>query len=240
MGKEWVQYDPRQWDSDMICSVNIGLGAGSKNRDLEVLGVIRGIHAEVIGAMGLDNPFVSPDNIYNIFEKIVLLSGMPSAEQYFTRPDPEHVKRLLEAAQQGDGKEEAKMQMQVQIEQMKLQSKHQEAILKAEAQSHIERAQMEADQQVELAKLHSAQSIEAVKSVHTQQLENLKGQHSQAIQHLKDNNALELEEFKSVVQRGIHEDKMELEREKLQEASAARRERTTSANTRSAGRQGSV
>ena len=224
-GQDWVEYNPATWDPSMTCMVNVGLGAGSKDKDMEVLGLIRGIQSELVTAFGLDNPFVTPDHIYNLIEKIVLMSGFPTAEPYFMRPDPENVKRLMEASQQGDDTEQQKMQMQMQVEQMKLQSKHQEAVLKAEAQAHIEQAQMEADHQIELSKLQSAQSIEAVKAVHVQQLENMKASHARGLEMMRLEHDESMRIFESQAEDRRHAAKLAVDREKADkqaEAAASR------------------
>ena len=132
---KWVEYDPRHWNVDMDCTVNVGLGAGSKERDLSILQIILGLQRELIASIGADNPYVKPDQLYNTLEKITETAGFPSAQPYFTQPD------LQEIA--------AKMQQQsesaAQAEQQKMQVEVHKEEIKANARSKVEIAQMEAD-----------------------------------------------------------------------------------------------
>jgi hypothetical protein len=86
---EWVEYDPRTWNADMDCTVNVGLGGGTKERDMTMLQIVLGLQKELIASIGADNPYVKPDQLYNTLEKIVETAGFPSADPYFTKPDPE-------------------------------------------------------------------------------------------------------------------------------------------------------
>lgn len=133
---EWVQYDPRVWNAGMDCVVNVGLGAGSRERDLSVLQLVLGLQRELIAGIGPDNPYVKPDQVYNTLARIVETAGFPSAEPYFTEPDPQEVAAAMQKGQ-GPSIEQQNMQMQMQLEQAKAQS-----------QTQIERAQMEADMRV--------------------------------------------------------------------------------------------
>ena len=131
---EWHKFDPRVWTAEMDCSVNVGLGAGSRERDMSVLQVILGLQREIIANFGADNPLVKPEQLYATLEQIVEASGLPSADPYFTEPDPQEIAAKLEAAKNAPDPEMAKMQGQMQLEQQK-----------AQAQVEREQAQMEAD-----------------------------------------------------------------------------------------------
>jgi len=133
---EWVQYDPRFWDSGMDCIVNVGLGAGSRERDLSVLQIILALQKEIIMSIGADNPLVKPDQLYHTLAKIVETAGFPSADPFFTQPDPQEIAAAMQQSQ-GPSIEEQKLQMQGQLEQMKAQSRTQ-----------VEQAQMQADLKV--------------------------------------------------------------------------------------------
>lgn len=131
---EFVEYDPRTWDAGMECTINIGLGGGTKERDLASLQIVLNMQKELIAAFGNDNPFVKPDQLYNTLQKITETTGLPSADPFFTKPDPEEIAmRLAQAAQQPDP-ETMKIQAQMALEEKK-----------AETQTQREAAQLEAD-----------------------------------------------------------------------------------------------
>ena len=211
-GEEWQTFDPRHWDAEMSCTVNVGLGAGTKERDLQALSLVRSIQTELVGAMGPNNPFVDPNRIYNLIEKMVEASGLPSADAFFRRPTEEDVQQMLEQEQEPDPEvvaEQEKMQAQLQMKQQEMQLKFELEVAKAERQSHIEMAQMEADQQVEAAKLHSQSTYDAVKNVHAQQLEAAKAESARRLEQMKLDHDEEMKRLQARVDLAKHNDQMD-------------------------------
>ena len=213
MGEEWQSFDPRHWSADMQCTVNVGLGAGSKERDLQALMLVRQMQQELVGTLGINNPFMDHNRVYNLIEKVVETSGLPSAEAFFRRPTEEDIQAMEDAANQPDPAVEAereKLQAQLQMKQQEAQMKHQLEIAKAERQSHIELAQLQADQQVEQAKLHSQQTIEAVKNVHAQQLEGAKARHAANLQQMKLDHDEAMTRLQAQVELAKHSDDVDV------------------------------
>lgn len=183
--KEWVEYDPRHWNVDMDCTVNVGLGAGSKERDLAVLQLILGLQKELLATIGPDNPYVKPEQLYNVLEKITETAGFPSADPYFTEPNPEEIKTKLQGGgENGPSETEQKIQAQMAIEQVK-----------ADARSQVEHAQMEADIRVEQFKAHM-----------TSEIEKMKAEASQAVTELR----LEVDLFKHTDKMQLEREKLGL------------------------------
>lgn len=178
MNGEWVQYDPRVWNAEMDCEVNIGLGGGTKDRDIAVLQVIYGLQKELLLAMGADNVFVKPDQLYNTLEKITETAGFPSAQPYFTSPDPQEVQAKLDEQKNAPDPEVVKIeakgrvdaqlaQMQaqttLQLEQAKLDIQAQSERMKAEVARDKEAAQMQADLATRQQESAMAAQLEAQK-----------------------------------------------------------------------------
>ncbi|WP_420013326.1 portal protein [Tateyamaria sp.] len=149
---EWVQYDPAHWNVDMDCTVNVGLGAGSRERDMSVLQIVLGLQKELLASIGPDNPYVKPDQLYNTLEKMTETAGFPSAEPYFTKPDPQEIAAKLQAQQNKPDPQTQKVQAQMQLEQTK-----------AQARQQVEEAQMQADLQVREREQQLQLQIEALK-----------------------------------------------------------------------------
>lgn len=155
---EWVEFDPRQWNADMDCNVNTGLGAGTRERDMMVMQQVIMLQEKLLAAFGPDNPFVKPDQVYNSIAKLVEAAGLRTPSLYFTEPDPQEVQAKMQAATQQPSPEQikaeaqmkveqAKMQAQMQIEQAKLQASMQAEDKKAQAAANKELAQLQADMQ---------------------------------------------------------------------------------------------
>lgn len=127
---------------------------------MAVLQVIYGLQKQLLLAMGADNVFVKPDQLYNTLEKITETAGFPSAQPYFTDPDPEEVQRKMDEAKnapnpdvvkiEAQGKVDAQIaqmnaQTTLQLEQSKLNIQAQSEQMKAEVARDKEAAQMQAD-----------------------------------------------------------------------------------------------
>ena len=80
---EWVQIDPRSWDTSMDVSVNIGLGNGDTNEKLAALTTISAKQQEALQQLGVTNPLVTPQQYARTLRKIVELSGFKDASMYF-------------------------------------------------------------------------------------------------------------------------------------------------------------
>jgi len=178
---QWATYDPRYWNADMDCKVNVGLGAGSRERDLSVLKMILGLQKELLSTMGADNPYVKPQQLYNVLEKIVETSGFPSAEPYFTQPDEREMAAKLAQAANQPSEETQKVQLQMQLEQQK-----------AQARLQIEAAQMQADLQVRAADRERESQLQLLKAQQARELAMMQGE----IDLLKHREKMQLERQK--------------------------------------------
>jgi hypothetical protein len=99
---EWVQIDPRAWDTSMDVTVNIGLGNGDTNEKLAALTTISAKQQEALTQLGIDNPLVTPQQYARTLRKIVELSGFKDASMYFNdipdgwQPKPQQPKATPE------------------------------------------------------------------------------------------------------------------------------------------------
>lgn len=94
---EWVSFDPRHWDAEMDCTVNTGLGAGTRERDMMMMQIVMGAQEKLLAAFGPDNPYVKPQQVYNALAKMIESAGLRTPSLYFTEPDPQEVEAKLKA-----------------------------------------------------------------------------------------------------------------------------------------------
>ncbi|WP_434286291.1 portal protein [Celeribacter sp. SCSIO 80788] len=146
---EWVTFDPRQWNADMDCSVNTGLGAGTRERDMIVMQQVLGLQEKLLTMMGADNPFVKPENLYNTLSRLVESAGLKTVDLYFTEPDPDEVAEKMQAMKNKPSPE----QIKAEEAKMKVQSQMQLEQAKMVANRDKEKAQMEADLTVKQAEI---------------------------------------------------------------------------------------
>jgi hypothetical protein len=150
---QWVQFDPRSWNANMDATVNVGLGAGTRERDMMMMSQIIGLQERLYAALGADNPFVKPDNLHRALVGMTTAAGIKSPDMYFTAPDPQDIARREQEAKTKPTPEQEKAQAQMQIEQMKAQLAVQMKQADMEVQANKERAQMDADLQVKMAEM---------------------------------------------------------------------------------------
>lgn len=128
---EWVEYDPRNWSSEMDVNISVGLGTSDKQADVAFLGMMGAYFAQA-APLGV----VTPENVYNLGKMLLKAGNIQGGEAKLItdpakvppkppQPSPEQV--LAEA--------------ELKIEEMRQQGKAAEAAQKME----ISQAQLEAD-----------------------------------------------------------------------------------------------
>jgi hypothetical protein len=152
---KWVEFRPDSWNADMDCVVNTGLGGGSRERDMAMLQVVLGLQREILASIGAQNPLVKPDQLYATLEKITEAAGFPSADPFFTRPDPAEVQALMQQGQGGDtgaaekmAMDKQKIEAEIALSQQKAQAEGQLAREKMQAEIQLSREKMQAEIQM--------------------------------------------------------------------------------------------
>ncbi|QLB38215.1 portal protein [Sulfitobacter phage phiGT1] len=157
---KWVQMDPRQWNADMDCAVNTGLGAGTRERDMQMMQVVMGVQEKLLTAFGPDNPFVTPENLFAAMSKMVESAGLKTPAMYFTQPDPEQMKARLEAEKNQKSPEQVKMEAMMQLEDKKMQTNTAREQAQMQADLQVKQAEIAAEQQKQADKLASDAALQ--------------------------------------------------------------------------------
>ena len=165
---EWVQFDPRQWNSEMDCQVNVGLGAGTRERDMMMMQAVMSMQEKFLASLGAENnPFVSEENVWNALSRFVETSGLKTPTMYFTEPSPERIDAYKQGMAQKTSPEQMKMQAEAQAEAAKLQIEAK----KAEQEFAIRQMELQinaeldaARNQVELQKARNEEMLIALKT----------------------------------------------------------------------------
>jgi len=155
---EYVPVKPTEWNTRYNCTVNVGLGMGSKEVNLLHLEAIWGKQRELIEAGGFGS-MVTVENVYNTAEEIVKNSNRKDPQRYFTKITTEQFMQMQQQQQQeGENNEMQQLaQAAMQLEQQKMQLDYQE-----KSQKLMQRQQeMEANFREKEAKLNlSMQELE--------------------------------------------------------------------------------
>jgi hypothetical protein len=108
---------------------------------------------KIVDKMGLDNPFVTPENAHKALQGLTIAAGIKSPDMYFTAPDPQDIQRRKIEAAQKPTPEQEKAQAQMQIEQMKANLAAQLKQQDVTVQDSKEKAQLDADLLVKQAEI---------------------------------------------------------------------------------------
>lgn len=156
----WVEMDPRSWNANMDATINIGLGTGSRDRDMAMLNTILNVQMAMtdrLGAAGFSKEALEMVPKINMTAmKLAESAGIKNPDQFYLDIKPDRLATMQqEAASRPDPeaeKEKLKAQTAMQAEQMKAQTAltlgQQEAQLAQQAderKAQIEAVQMQAD-----------------------------------------------------------------------------------------------
>jgi len=133
LSNQFVDMDPRAWNSAMDVHINIGLGNGDTNERIQALMMILGKQQEALTQLGPQNPLVTPSQYSHTLRQIVALSGFKDTSQYFNdvpadyqppappapKPTPEEVLAQVQAKS---------IEADIQKKAAELELKHQQMI----------------------------------------------------------------------------------------------------------------
>ena len=154
----WVEMDPRSWNADMDATVNVGLGAGSRDRDMAMLRFVLEIQERIMATLGPGNPLVGLAEVRNSFAKAIEAAGMRAHEQFVKEFGREEEEQMLQMQAQQPPPPDPKMleaQAKTQLEQQKAQADVQMQQAKAGADVDLAMRKAEADAALAMRKLEA-------------------------------------------------------------------------------------
>lgn len=159
----WVDMDPREWRNQFDVNVNVGLGIGSKDEQVQKLMALSQQQAHVM-AIGV----ASPKNVYELMSDIAKGMGQKNPDKYFNDPEKNP------PPPKGPDPEQMKFQGQMQIEQMKLQASAQGKQAELQANAQARQLEIQANAQLEAVKAQYQVQADEANRAHEAQLEQLR------------------------------------------------------------------
>jgi len=155
----YVPMDPRVWDTDLDCEVNVGLGTGREEQKTAMLGQILQLQLQTIQTYGPANPLAGLPQLRNTLADITAVNGIRNIDRYFLPQQPAAAPQPQQAGpqqpQQGDP-----AQAMVQAETIKAQAKiasDQQRIqldfYKAKMADDLQRDRMVQDMEIAMAQI---------------------------------------------------------------------------------------
>ncbi|MCP5099914.1 MAG: hypothetical protein GY943_30545 [Chloroflexi bacterium] len=190
---EWVEIDPKDWNADMDCTINVGLGTGSRERDVAMLNQVlmqQTAMAERFMSTGIvDKAIEYIPLIRNTLVKIAECAGLKNADEMYPEFTDDDQQNALQLAQQAAQQPNPA----IELEQVKLQG-----------QAQLKELELQAGMQAEQAKLEITREAEALKAEGNQIKEAAQLEADIAMEDKRQESALL-----------VHNDKMHFEREKF-------------------------
>ena len=172
---KFVAIDPRLWANEYDVSINVGLGTGNKEQQMTMTAAVLQKQEQILGTMGMANPFVSPSQYRNTLGRFIEGAGFKDSAEFFREITPEVEQQIFAAQQQGQTDPNAQTaQLLAQVEQMKAQSRAETEKMKVQADMAIQDAKLQSDREKAMANLALQQAkieLEREKSAVQLQLE---------------------------------------------------------------------
>ena len=167
MRGKFVPIDPREWSNEYDISINVGLGTGNREQQMAMTAAVLQKQEQILGTMGMANPFVSPAQYRNTLGRFIESAGFKDTNEFFREITPEIEQQILAPQQpQPDPATAAIMQQaqaQIEIDRAKALNDIEIAKGKAQAQIQLEREKAAAQLQLKTAEFQAEAQLKAAK-----------------------------------------------------------------------------
>lgn len=155
----YVAMDPRVWDADLDCEVNVGLGTGREDQKTAMLGQILQLQLQAIQNFGPANPLSGLPQLRNTLADLTAVNGIRNIDRYFLPQQPPAPQQPQQAGpeqpSQGDPAQ-AMVQSEMIKAQAKIASDQQRIQLdfyKAKMADDLQRDRMVQDMEIAMAQI---------------------------------------------------------------------------------------
>jgi hypothetical protein len=167
MRGKFVAIDPREWNNEYDMTVNVGLGTGNREQQMAMTAAVLQKQEQLLGTMGMANPFVSPAQYRNTLGRFIESAGFKDTNEFFREITPEIEQQILAPQQpQPDPATAALMQSaqaQIEIDRAKALNDIEISKGKAAAQIQLEREKAAAQLQLKTAEFQAEAQLKAAK-----------------------------------------------------------------------------
>lgn len=184
---EWQDVDPREWTNQFDLTINVGLGTGNKDQQVQHLMALKQAQAE-----GLQIGICKPEHIYHADIKLAEALGFKSGDQFFHDPSKPPEPGSPPPQPPPPDPNVVKAQLQDQQHQRDMEYKRQQADL--DRQSEVQKAQLQADMQMQVDK--NRQQLEAEQQAMKIHQEGLLAAQNAEFRHTEQMEKLALEREK--------------------------------------------
>ena len=163
---EWVPIDPRDWNTNMDATINVGLGTGSRDRDMAMLTNILSQQIAITDRFqmgGLTDMAIDMlPRIRRTLVKIIEAAGIKNADSYYPDITLGMLPAIKQQVEQMKNQPDPKMQIEMQKQQMQMQSKQAEMqmdVQKQQQQTALDAQKQAADFQLQKQKIDGEMAL---------------------------------------------------------------------------------
>lgn len=168
---KWIKIDPSVWNADMDVTINTGLGAGNRDRDLAMLQGITQKMEMIMQVLGPANPLCGVKQYIPALQMMVEAAGVKAPERFFPDVDDAALKKMQDdAGQQKPDPHMAKAQADVQIAQEKAKAEAGLAQFRAQNDNQLAREKMGIEMQGREAEAQHKRQMEIDRANHDLQV----------------------------------------------------------------------
>jgi hypothetical protein len=159
----WVPIDPREWRNQFDVNINVGLGTGNKDQNVQHLMLLGQVITQAAPILPPE-----PEKVHNLITELAKNMGFKSADKFL--PDPKTMQQPQEKPDPEMMKVQGQLQLEQQKAQMHMQMEREKTALEQQQQQHLN--EVEAQRQ-ELAAQREMQ-LEAMKFQHDRMIEEMR------------------------------------------------------------------
>jgi hypothetical protein len=153
MNGKAIEIDPRFWNADMDVTINVGLGTGSRDRDLlhlqGVLATQTGLIDRFMAAGAMEDAIDMLPKIVRTMEKMAESAGIRNPEDFYPEYTQEKVAQLKQMAAQ------PKPDPAIELEKVKGEKEKEITAFETQAKTQLEQAQMQREVEKERAQMQA-------------------------------------------------------------------------------------
>jgi hypothetical protein len=157
---EWIEIDPRSWNSEMDVTTDVGLGRGTQDQQIMTASkVVEATNGIITLQGGINGPFVYAHNARAAYAKFYEAIGIRSADPYLAEVTQEQSAMIAEQAGQQPNPEVMKLELQAQD----MNAKNQIAIGDMQMKYMLEQQKLGQKEEADQAKLDVQAALGAAK-----------------------------------------------------------------------------
>lgn len=139
----YVQFDPREWDTEYNVTINVGLGNGNRQEQIAMLQMILAKQEQIIQQYGPTNPLVSVTQYRKTLGRMIEMAGFKDTTSFLNEVTPEVEQGIQQQAAQAAQGQSDPTAMFAEVEKMKAQLQAQTAQAKMQAEAAKQQAQIQ-------------------------------------------------------------------------------------------------